>query len=211
MTALVFTLEPDQVCIAMDTLVIDAQDRMPLSFQRKFLSVPQANLIIAGTGHAGCINGWFGHYQTQFRGASIDKLDQIVPDIFNASVTAEGDLNGKTTTIYHFGYSTFDRCFVGYAYRSERQFRSDRLPYGLGVKPVIPIASTDDIQFPESFIRIIEAQQRQDNHLQLCERVGIGGEIEAVVMALGSIRLSTVHRFSSYEAELNHIKQRADV
>jgi|694.fasta_scaffold85475_3 hypothetical protein len=210
MTALVFSLEPDQVCIAMDTLVIDAQDRMPLSFQRKFLSVPQSDLIIAGTGHVGCINGWFDHYQTQFLGASIDELDQMAPELFNASVTAEGGLSGVTTTIYHFGYSLLDRCYVGYAYRSERQFRSDRLSYGLGIKPVIPIAPTDDIQFPEFFIRIIEAQQSQDNHLRLSERVGIGGEIEFAVMAKGGIRVSNVLRFSSYEAELSHIEQRAD-
>ncbi len=41
----------------MDTLVVGADDRMPLSFQRKFLSLPESNLIIAGTGHASLING----------------------------------------------------------------------------------------------------------------------------------------------------------
>lgn len=56
MTALVFSLQPEQICIAMDTLVIGAVDRMPLSFQ-------ESDLVVLGTGHAGFINGWFQHLQ----------------------------------------------------------------------------------------------------------------------------------------------------
>lgn len=50
MTALVYTLQPDQICIAMDTLAVKAEDKMPLCFQRKFLPIPDKNMLIAGTG-----------------------------------------------------------------------------------------------------------------------------------------------------------------
>jgi hypothetical protein len=40
MTALVYLLQAEQVCLAMDTLVIEAEDRKPMSFQRKFLGLP---------------------------------------------------------------------------------------------------------------------------------------------------------------------------
>ncbi len=58
MTAFIFALQPDQVCVAMDTLVVGADDRMPLAFQRKFLSVPDSDLLVAGTGHAEFVTGW---------------------------------------------------------------------------------------------------------------------------------------------------------
>jgi hypothetical protein len=96
MTALVFALQPEQVCIAMDTLVIGADDRMPMSFQRKFLSVPASDLVVAGTGHAGFINGWFQHLQANLHGATIDDLNEEAPSIFRASVSADVTSRGDS-------------------------------------------------------------------------------------------------------------------
>lgn len=210
MTALVFALQPDQICIAMDTLVVGATDRMPLSFQRKFLSVPESQLVVAGTGHAGFINGWFRHLQANLKGATIDDLNAEAPNIFRASVSAEGGLSGLTATIYHFGYSEREGRYVGYAYRSEYSFRSDRLQYALGYKPVVPITPNDNIRFPDFLIDIVLEQQRLDHRLPITERLGIGGEIEFVVMSDRSVNVETVHRFSSYEAESIHIEQLAE-
>ena len=207
MTALVFALQPEQICIAMDTLSIGAADRMPLSFQRKFLAVPESDLVVAGTGHAGFINGWFQHLQANLRGTEIDDLNAEVPSIFRASVNAEGGLSGLTATIYHFGYSAREGRYAGYAYRSEHDFRSDRLQYALGYKPVVPVTPKEDIRFPDFLIGIVLEQQRQDWLLPLSERVGIGGEIEFVVMSNRAIQVETVHRFSSYAAEAAHIQR----
>lgn len=209
MTALVFALLPEQVCIAMDTLVIGADDRMPLSFQRKFLSLPESDLVVAGTGHAGFINGWFRYLQSNLHGASIDDLNAETPSIFRAAVSAEGGLSGLTVTIYHFGYSAREHRYVGYAYRSEHDFRSDRLQYALGYKPEVTVTPNDDIRFPDFLIAIILEQQRQDCLLPITERVGIGGEIEFVVMSDRTIDVETVHRFPSYEAESRYIEKRA--
>lgn len=210
MTALVFALQPDQVCIAMDTLVVGANDRMPSSFQRKFLPVPESDLVVAGTGHAGFINGWFQYLQANLQGASIDDLNTEAPNIFRASVSAEGGLNGLTVTIYHFGYSGREGRYVGYAFRSEHSFRSERLQYALGYKPVVPITPNDDIRFPDFLIDIVLEQQRRDHLLPMTERLGIGGEIEFVVMSDRAIYVEAVHRFSSYEAESSYIEQRAE-
>jgi hypothetical protein len=211
MTAFVYALQPEQVCIAMDTLVIGAENRMPMSFQRKFLAIPESDLVVAGTGHAGFINGWFQHLQANFRGATIDDLNKDAPRTFRESVSADGGLSGLTATIYHFGYSALEEWYVGYAYRSEHDFRSDRLQNdGLGYKPVVPVTLNSGIRFPESLIDIILMQQRQDLLLPLAKRVGIGGEIEFVVMSERTIYVETVHRFSSYEAEPIHIERRAE-
>jgi hypothetical protein len=209
MTALVFALQPEEVYIAMDTLVIGADDRMPLCFQRKFLSVPASDLVVAGTGHVDFINGWFQHLQNNPRGATIDDLNEVAPKIFRASVSAENGLSGLTATIYHFGYSVREHRYAGYAYRSEYDFRSDRLKYGLGCKPVVQVKPSDNISSPGFMIDIILEQQRQDHLLPITKRVGIGGEIEFVVMSGRTISVETVHRFSSYETESIYIKKRA--
>lgn len=210
MTALVFALQPEQNCIAMDTLVIGADDRMPMSFQSKFLPAPESDLVVAGTGHAGFINGWFQHIQENLRGATIDDLNAETPSILRASVSAEGGLGGLTATIYHFGYSIQEQQYVGYAYRSGSHFYSDRLQYALGFRPFVPIRQNDNIRFPDFLIEIILEQQRQDLLLPISERLGIGGDIEFVVMSDRAIRVETVHRFLSYEEELSHIERRSD-
>jgi hypothetical protein len=210
MTALVFALQSDQVCLAMDTLVIGADDRMPLAFQRKFQTVPELELVIAGTGHADFINSWFEHRCSLLNYKSIDELDSAAPQIFRSSVEAVGGLRGLTVTIYHFGYSASEQCYVGYAYRSERNFQSEKLPYALGFKPVVPVTFTSDIRFPEFLVDIVMEQQRNDKLKPLKEQVGIGGEIEFVVMSDHTIHIKTVHRFSTYGAELQHIEQRAE-
>lgn len=209
MTALVFALQPDQVCIAMDTLVIGAKDRLPLAFQRKFLAMDESELLVAGTGHGFFINGWFEYLRSHLASTSIEELNSIAPVIFRTSVDAEGGLDGLTVTIYHFGYSAAEKRYIGYAYRSEKRFEPDRLPDALGFKPVISIEPTDDIRFPDYMVEIVLEQQRHDNGKPLAERDGIGGEIEFVVMADRAIRVSTVHRFSCFERDQMYIQQRA--
>lgn len=209
MTAIAFALQPNQVCLAMDTLAIGADDRMPMYFQRKFLPVPECNLVAAGTGHGGFINGWFEQLHANHGWASIEDLNSKAPDIFRASVNGGGGLGELTATIYHFGYSDREQRYVGYAYRSKDNFRSVRLSYVLACKPVVPVVPIDDMRFPEFLIDIVLEQQRRDCLMPIAERVGIGGEIEFVVMSNHTIQVETAHRFASYEAESRYIEQRA--
>jgi len=210
MTALVFALQPDQVCIAMDTLVVDANDKMPLCFQRKFAVFPQVNLVVAGTGLANLIYAWFSVLQSLPEQRAIDQINETAPFVLSSLANSCPGTDVTTTTLYHFGYSDRERQYVGYAYRSEQQFRADRLQYALGYKPVVPVTPTDDIRFPGFLVDIVLEQQRQDQLLSVSEKVGVGGEIEFVVMSGGAIHVETVYRFSSYEAESNHIEQRTE-
>lgn len=208
MTALVFALQPDQVCVAMDTLVIGADDRMPLAFQRKFLSIPDSDLLVAGTGHAGFVTGWFGYLQTLTDLGDIDNVGSIASSVLKASADAAGGLSSITTTIYHFGYSRAEEQYVGYAYRSIANFQAERLPYALGLKPQVPVLATDNIQFPNFMIDIVVRQQQHDRSLPVQHQLGIGGEIDFVVLSGRTTRVETVHRFMSYESEKRYIEGR---
>lgn len=208
MTALVFALQSDQVCVAMDTLVVGADDRMPLAFQRKFLSVPDSDLLVAGTGHAGFVTGWFGYLQTLKCLGDVDNVGSIAPSVLKASADAAGGLGSITTTIYHFGYSRAEGQYVGYAYRSTANFQPERLPYALGLKPQVPVLTTDNIQFPDFMIDIVVRQQQHDRSQPLQHQLGIGGEIDFVVLSCRTTRVETVHRFITYESEKQHIEGR---
>lgn len=208
MTALVFALQPDQVCVAMDTLVVGIDDRLPLAFQRKFLSVPDSELLVAGTGHAGFVTGWFGYLQTLTRLGDVDDVGAIAPSVLKASADAAGGLGSITTTIYHFGYSRVEGQYVGYAHRSIADFRPERLPYALVFKPQVPVPPTENIQFPDFMIDIVVRQQQHDRSQPIEHQLGIGGEIEFVVLSDRVTRIETVYRFISYESERQHIESR---
>jgi hypothetical protein len=205
MTALVFALQPDQICIAMDTLVVGADDKKPVCFQRKFLSLPERELLIAGTGLANLINRWFEYVSVLSNLGGIDDLDSFTPSVLEASVSAAGDLGDITTTLYHFGYSEAEAKYVGYAYRSTTNFQSERLQYALGIKPPVRVEPTDNIEFPGFMIDIVLDQQRQDQLLPLEQQVGIGGEIEFAVLSNRHTQIETVHRFATYENERRYI------
>jgi len=120
------------------------------------------------------------------------------------------DLYNKATTLYHFGYSTVEMRYVGYAYRSAKDWEPDRLPDALGVKPVVHVPPTDEIQFPQFLIDVVSEQRRQDLLLPLSERVGIGGEIQFVVLENAIMIVSTVHRFESYESDYQQMAEKID-
>lgn len=210
MTALVFAILPDQISLAMDTLVVDANDKTPLCYLTKFTVLPHLNLVIAGTGLASLITGWFHFVNGSMVVLDIDHLNVFTPESLRrlAAQCPGNDLT--TTTLYHFGYSTFEKRYVGYAYRSVNNWEPDRLPDALSFKPVVHVPPTDDIQFPQFLIDIVAEQRRQDLLLPVSERVGIGGEIQFVVLENGVVTVSTVHRFESYESDYTQMAEKVD-
>ena len=208
MTAIVFALQPDQICIAMDTLVVGADDKLPQYFHRKFIALPQANIVVAGTGLMNLITSWFSFLSSFSEKTNIDQINNLVPHALRELSRHCYGTDLITTTLYHFGYSNQEERYLGYAYRSTKNFDSDRLQYALGFKPVVSVTPTHDIRFPDFLIDMVIEQQRQDQLLPTSQKVGIGGEIEFVYMVNQRIQVETVYRFASYNDEENYIKQR---
>ncbi len=190
----------------MDTLVVYAADKKPMSFRRKFISFDENNLLIAGTGHADFINGWLDYCSSYYKNENIDQINRTAPNVLYHSVNATGGLSYSTATLYHFGYSEEKSQYIGYAYRSENDFKSEKLQYGLGIKPVVQIESTNCIQFPDFLIKIIHEQQKYDKKQPITHQVGIGGEIDYAVLKDGKVSIKTVDRFESYEKERKYIE-----
>ena len=210
MTALVYTVQPDKIYLAMDTLVVTHDDKIPLYYQTKFTVLPHLNLVIVGTGFASLINDWFHFVNGSMVVRDIDHLKVLAPGLLRdaAPRCQGGDIT--TTTLYHFGYSTLEKRYVGYAYRSAKKWEPDRLQDALGLKPVIDVQPTSNIQIPQFLIDIVCEQRRKDLLLPVSERVGIGGDIQVVVMENGIVTISTVHRFDSYESDYELMTKKID-
>lgn len=205
MTALIYALQPDQVCLAMDTLTVSADDKKPLLFQTKFSVLPHLQMVIAGTGVAVMVTQWFQFVNGNMVVRDIDHVDVYAPEALRRAEVECPGTDLTTTTLYHFGYSREQRRYVGYAYRSAKNWASEKLPYALGVKPSVPVPPTDDIQFPEFLVDVMLEQRRADLSLPLSERLGIGGEVSFVVMRNQSVTVTPVHRFESYETEFQQM------
>lgn len=99
--------------------------------------------------------------------------------------------------------------YIGFACRSTTDFQSERLPYDcLGIKPEIKFELPDNLAVPSLFIDLMTKQQLADQTLPINQQVGIGGEVEFVVLRDQRIHIETAYRFASYVNEAQYIERR---
>ena len=136
-----------------------------------------------------------------------DLARHVLPQLANAYFVED-----KTTTIYHFGFSVRDKRLLSVAYRSTDGFEVDELQYGLAVKPPDGIdlqeawSICEDKGLPDGFIELMKMQKALDDTRPTSERVGIGGEIQYLLVTPKDYSLRTCHRFGDYD---QHFKQLA--
>ena len=106
-------------------------------------------------GSAPLINDWFRFVNGSIIATDVDSLNLYAPTLLrNATAQSQGT-DFTSTTLYHFGYSTTRNRYVGFAYRSTKNWEPDQLPDALGFKPVVDVRPTEKIEFPQFFIDII--------------------------------------------------------
>jgi hypothetical protein len=197
MTAAVFSISPEQVIIAMDTLAMAGDTGKPFFFTTKFYILPHLQGVMFATGIGDLASKWFSQLE-RYRARDIHRLDDFVTPALR-DLGNEFGLNEKlTTTVYHVGYSEQESRYVGFAYRSTDLFASERLEYGLRVKP--PVEASPPQNFPDDFVAIMKRQKEIDDQKPMSERVHIGGEIHLLLMQEGSMAVQTVHRFDEYDS-----------
>lgn len=197
MTAAIFNIGRDQVIIAMDTLAMAGDTRTPYFFTTKFYPLPHFNGVMFATGIGDLATKWFVMLE-RFVARDLHHLDQYVTPSLQELGREFGLSERQTTTVYHVGYSEAESRYIGFAYRSNNAFTSERLEYGLRTKPGVSNASVNS--FPDDFVRLMEQQRAEDEALPIDERVFIGGDIQALVMQGKSMTTQTIHRFSDYES-----------
>lgn len=215
MTALLYLLQPDRVCLAMDTcsqnINVDG-DRTPGPFCSKVLLLPHLHTVVCGTGIRSLIYYWYAFLQQNVVAQNVTELDNIakakLPELANECGVSEK----HTSTIYHFGYWPEEKRMIGFAYRSTSGFASEELIYSLGVKPPDGIELEQAMMIleahglPGGFIELMKQQKAHDDGRPPNERVGIGGEIQFVAMNPNEYLLTTCHRFEDYEQHFSAVR-----
>ncbi|GAV11370.1 hypothetical protein [Paenibacillus sp. NAIST15-1] len=194
MTAINFIYEENQVTIYMDTLSLDL-NRRPLKFVSKIYPIPHLKTVICGTGNMDLILDWVYFVQRKLTAADIAYLREITSETLS-------ELNKKyppdiSTTIYQFGYSQIDEKIKGYAYRSTNSFNQEEYDYGFGIKPQIDFDFGSEVDLESAFVHLMIKQKENDDLSPT--RIGIGGEIQRLIMKKDTFLLQTIHRFSDFD------------
>ncbi|MFJ2456640.1 hypothetical protein ACIOWK_33905 [Pseudomonas protegens] len=193
MSSLLFYTDENEAIVATDTLLHYSVDTAP-GFTSKAIAIPHLRMIIAATGSAVLFSRWVGLVNYQGTSLNVDAVDahatkalQSLWGELNAQFPA---LHQQTATVYHFGVSDNTGAVHGFAYRSVSDFKSERLDYGLGVKPeLMDKSGIDWNSFPLSAPAIMQAQALQES-CKTSNRVYIGGSVQVTHL--------TKDGFSSY-------------
>jgi len=156
-------------------------------------------MIVTGTGHGGLVAEWMYFVRSEIIVRDIDHLDEYVPEVLRDISLKFPELGHYTATIYHFGYSNNRDRYVGYAYRSTKNWQSEELQEGLGIKPQVSVNLENNFKLPDKFIEIIKLQRECDLKLPIEEQVGIGGDVHFVHMINGEFHIYRCFRFPTYE------------
>ncbi|MGG4092073.1 hypothetical protein [Paenibacillus lautus] len=203
MTALNWILGKDRLIITSDTLSLYASDRTPKRYMTKMYILPHLKMVLAGTGNAEVIIEYQHLLFSKVVARSIlhivDTATTVLKTLYNQHSEA------GTVTIYLFGLNEKSQENEGYALRSENDFIPEKLNYDICyAKPHLPnnlvkdlydSSSTDD----EFFIKLIKEQRTNDLQLPKVERLGIGGEIQRIVMDQNDFLFSTIFKFDDFE------------
>jgi hypothetical protein len=209
MTLLMYELAPDRVMVLMDTLATNT-DGTPNKYVTKVQQLPHMQMVIACTGIDGFGERWAHRLSSRVLAVDIEMLDQYAPTVIAevwSEMRAENDFGALTSTIYHFGQSRESGEYVGFAYRSAKDFVSERLPYGFGVKP----APAGEPRLPEEFgswvDMAITIRQEQDR-LPLDDRIHVGGALVMTLLQQGGQGNQIVYEFEDHAEMWNDMVSR---
>lgn len=202
MSLLMFALDPSQVIVVTDTLATHP-DGEPFLLVSKCAVVPHLEMVVVGTGIAQVGQRWAHQLQTATLARNIDLLDQHVPaalrKIADDLEEEFGELPGSST-VYHFGFSEESGEYIGYAYRSEKEYVSDRLSVGFGVKP----HPSGDFSAPNDLDELVALGRRiraEQDAGPKESRIYIGGEFWMTVLSNRTIQVSKLCRFDDFEQQ----------
>ncbi|NTW87815.1 MAG: hypothetical protein HGB26_01535 [Desulfobulbaceae bacterium] len=201
MSSLIFYTNEENAIIATDTLAV-GEEGLPRQYTSKAVLVPHLRLVIAGTGVGGFSSRWFAAVNDNMIVRGLDHLDYHAPEnlrrLFANFQEEIGFPDTLTTTIYHIGISEVTGNIHSYAYRSEKGFASDRLGYGMRVKPecVVP----ENYELPFDIVQMMESQRAIQAQKTSDTRLYIGGEIQVIQIERSSFHCYRLHRFDDFTA-----------
>ncbi len=178
-------------------------------FTTKAFIVPHLNMIMAGTGMGGFLGRWFIVVNDRMVLKDIDNLDHHapkgLPSLWQSYVKEFSLPDILTTTVYHFGFSAETGLIHSYAYRSANNFVSDRLQYGLAVKPECQLPA--NCQLPSAVKSLMEQQRVIQEARPKDERIYIGGKIIVHHLTQTGFQVYVLDQFADHDTHEQAIHQ----
>ena len=201
MSSLIFHLDTEQVLVASDTIATSS-DGEPFLFTTKVFIVPHLQMLMAGTGSGGFLGKWFIHVNDRMIVSDVEIVDypapRILAELWKSHKIEFSIPDNATTTVYHFGFSEEDGLIHSYAYRSENDFQSERLPQsGLAVKPECQIP--DGYQLPDDIKKMMLEQRTIQATQPKGNKVYIGGEILVHHLSGSGFQVYVLDRFEDFK------------
>jgi hypothetical protein len=166
--------------VVTDTLTCWTQGGPVSHFSSKVHPLQHIKMMMSGTGVAAFIAEWYKMVAYAMLVTDIDHLDHHTPESLRDlwAKGGYGEVEGVTSTVYHFGWSEADARFVSYAYRSTEGFASERQEDGIALKP-FPEEIDDIAAWIDglSWEKVALQQQAEDRKRAGPPRVGIGGDL----------------------------------
>ncbi len=213
MTLLNYLLTDEAVYVLADTLLCDPDDLSPVAFATKIHALPHLEALICGTGHAQAIAEWVATVNTELVVRDVVDLDRLAPAELRKLHARHPDAGAGqqeiATMLYHFGLDERAGRFVGFAYASVSDFRSEPLAQGFGLKPAPdwPVDGRSITRLPEHLIAVATRQKAQDEAADAGKRVMVGGKL--IFCAMQCVRgpagptvqtsLAVCHAFPDFE------------
>jgi hypothetical protein len=211
MSSLIFRTDEDKAFVATDTLA-SSPDGEPAFFTTKVFIVPHLRLVICGIGISGFLGRWFIEINDRMVVKGIDHLNYHTPinllRLWRDYLKGSSIPDNLTATIYHFGFSEEDSLIHSYAYRSTKDFNSDKIPYCTGVKPKCQIP--EQPVFPTDIKKIMDRQRADQASLPQDKRVYIGGNIQVHHLTREGFFVYTLDQFEDYLQTENAIYKNFD-
>lgn len=201
MSSLIFYSDAEQGLVVTDTLAV-TPDGSPMLFTSKAHYLPHLKTIIAGTGLGGFSGDWAMSANNRMVVRGIENLDYHTPDALRklwATFRKEYSLPSEaTTTVYQWGFSEESDSVAGYAYRSTDDFTSERLNYGIGVKPECAVPEGNLFDNLES---MMHEQRSIQNARPAGSRLFIGGEAIVIHLTREACVFKRVFEFPEFKSQ----------
>lgn len=200
-------LDPEGITVLTDTLAT-TPDGQPFLYCTKATPVPHMQLVMVGTGLGDLADRWAAFLRNRVRALDVEMLDVHTPAALRQlwrDLAEELTLPATVTaTIYHLGVAQGDGQCRTYAYRSNSDFVSERLPdAGSLVKPEPAQPSEPDFASLDALIALAERVRTEQRSSPTEKRIHIGGELMLTLVNPQGMMIRRVHRFDDYESAWN--------
>lgn len=206
MTAFNCLLNKDSAIISMDTLASDSINKTPLKFVSKIHPIFHINCVICGTGSLDAIYSW-KRWIDSHNVLNINDLNYLAKKDMENILYRYKD----KTTIYQFGFDENTNMLLGFEYRSENNYKSEKMIYSLCYKPAemgdtsnekILLELENSIKnsaIEEFLFNLMKKQKEYDDKLPKSEKVGIGGICQIAILNRNNFNLINYKKFDDYD------------